>query len=83
MDEGGDHLHCILHILRLGDGPNKRECVGDMIVSAVMLTKGQEIRRADQGVGGEPLQSWLRRQQRRRKPLENIWERVDDSVQSG
>lgn len=80
MDQGGDHLHCILHILRLRDGPNKGGCVGDMIVMAVMLTAGQEIGSLGPGAGGEPLQSWLGRQQRLRKPLENALGRVGEGL---
>lgn len=77
MDKDGDHLHCILHILRFGDGPDKGAYVGDMIVIAVMRTAGQEVGSVGLGVGGQPLASWLGRQQRLRKPLENRWRRVD------
>lgn len=82
MDKGGGHLHCILNILRIRDGPNKGDCVGDMIVVAIMLTAGQEIASARPGAGGEPLQSWLGQRQRLRKPLENAWRRVDEGVRS-
>ncbi|BCG83346.1 hypothetical protein MesoLj113b_68880 (plasmid) [Mesorhizobium sp. 113-3-3] len=82
MNKGDDHLHCVLHILRLRDGRNKGDCVGDMIVTRVRLTAGQEIRSLGPSVGGEPLQSWLGRPQSLRKPLENAWERVDEGVLS-
>lgn len=41
--KSGGHLHCILNILRLRDGPTKGDCVGDMVVMAVMLTARQQI----------------------------------------
>lgn len=82
MDKGGDRLHCILHILRLREEPNTDDCVGDMIVTRVLLTAGQEIGSLGPSVGGEPLQLWLGRQQSLRKPLGNAWERVDESVPS-
>nr|WP_156941994.1 hypothetical protein [Mesorhizobium sp. LNHC220B00] len=82
MDKGGGHLHCILNILRLRDGPNKGDCVGDMIVVAIAVKAGQEIASAGRGAGGEPLQSWLGRRQRLRKPLENAWGRVDEGMRS-
>ncbi|ESX62701.1 hypothetical protein NKJ36_27100 [Mesorhizobium sp. M0142] len=52
MDKGGGHLHCILNILRLRDGPNKGDCVGDIVVMAVMLTAGQEIGSVGPGLSG-------------------------------
>lgn len=81
MDRSGHHLHCILNLLRLRDGPSKGDCVGDMIVMTIMLT-GQEIGSVGPGVGGEQLSSWLGRRQRLRKPLENAWLRVDEGVRS-
>ncbi|RWQ18506.1 hypothetical protein, partial [Mesorhizobium sp.] len=66
MDKDGGHLHCILNILRLRDGP-KGDCVGDMIVVAISLKAGQEIASAGPGAGGEPLEWWLGRRQRLRK----------------
>ncbi len=80
MDRGGHHLHCILNLLRLRDGPNKDGCV---IVVAIVLKAGQEIGSAGPGTGGEPLESWLGRRQCLRKPLENAWRRVDEGVAIG
>lgn len=82
MDRSGHHLHCILNLLRLGDGPGQGDCVGEMIVMTIMLTAGQEIGSVGPGVEGEQFSSWLGRRQHLRKPLENAWRRVDDGVRS-
>lgn len=82
MDRSGHQLHCILNLLRLCDRPSNGDCVGDMIVVTIMLTAGQEIGSVGPGASGEPLERWLGRRQRLRKPLENAWLRVDEGVRS-
>ena len=39
----------ILNILRLRDGPNKSDCVDDIIVMAILLKAGQELGSVAQG----------------------------------
>lgn len=82
MDRSGHHLHCILNLLRLGDGSGQGDCVGEMIVTTIMLTAGQEIGSVGPSIGGVQLSSWLGQRQRRRKPLDNAWRRVDEGVRS-
>lgn len=82
MDKGGGHLHCILNILRIRRWAQQRRLRRRYDRMAITLKAGQEIASAGPGAGGEPLSSWLGRRQRLRKPLENAWRRVDESVRS-